>query len=630
MKKKFSIIMVIVLLLGFIPINNVQADSNISNPEFIELLDDLVNSEIEYGLSGAQIAAYKDGKLIKNSAYGYINNYENVKDEYGNIIVGENRVLRDDEKFLVTNDTLFDLASNTKMFATVYALQKLVSENKISLDTKIYEIFPEFLEYANENKWKEKIDLKMILSHRAGFVASPKYHDENYDEADQIKNGKNDLYSQDRDTTFNMIMKTPLVREPNSKWEYSDVDMMLAGFIIEKITGQDLDTYVKENIYQPLSIDEIRFNPLENNIDKNNIAATEVNGNTRGGRRAFNNVRKYVLQGEVHDEKAFHSFDGIAGHAGLFGSAKQLAYLSQAMLNGGVLDDVQLFNQDTIDKFTEVSELSTQTLGGWRRKSETGGAATWFSEFAPAGTIGHTGWTGTLSLIDKENNFTMFLNTNARNTPIMGPKDNDFYTKNSNIASYGLVSELLYRALGLADDKSVDDVLMGIIESEITDIDLESQLPSKRNVIRSLMDVLENRSKNSQVLLDYLNSDNIQSIISELEKTYMQDVLNIKLLETPSESEKETDKEETKEETEVETEAETQVESEKEIKEETKKENKTETKHEIKNENNYKNDKSNNPKTGDDGIGIYIMNTLIAIGAIIFIRKSRMHYYKEK
>lgn len=333
-KRTFSILLSFVLLL--ISFSTVVAKDQIDdvfvNEGYISLLDDLIEAETNYGLSGAQLAVYKDGKLIKNSAYGYINKYENIKDKDGNIISGSNRVLEDENLVKVTQDTIFDLASNTKMYATVYAIQKLVSEGKINLDTKIHEIFPEFLDHANENNWKEEITLSMILSHRAGFVPSPKYHDENYDKADMLENGKNDLYSQDKKTTFEMVMKTPLVRKPDTEWEYSDVDMMLAGFIVEKLSGLPLDRYVKENIYEPLKLNEITFNPLKNGFNKNQIAATEVNGNTRGGRRTFNNIRKYVLQGEVHDEKAFHSFEGVAGHAGLFASAKQIAYLGQAML----------------------------------------------------------------------------------------------------------------------------------------------------------------------------------------------------------------------------------------------------------------------------------------------------------
>ncbi|MFM1534151.1 penicillin binding protein PBP4B [Helcococcus ovis] len=614
-KRTFSILLSFVLLL--ISFSTVVAKDQIDdvfvNEGYISLLDDLIEAETNYGLSGAQLAVYKDGKLIKNSAYGYINKYENIKDKDGNIISGSNRVLEDENLVKVTQDTIFDLASNTKMYATVYAIQKLVSEGKINLDTKIHEIFPEFLDHANENNWKEEITLRMILSHRAGFVPSPKYHDENYDKADMIENGKNDLYSQDKKTTFEMVMKTPLVRKPDTEWEYSDVDMMLAGFIVEKLSGLPLDRYVKENIYEPLKLNEITFNPLKNGFNKNQIAATEVNGNTRGGRRTFNNIRKYVLQGEVHDEKAFHSFEGVAGHAGLFASAKQIAYLGQAMLKGGELNSVKLFDQKTIDSFMESSEMNSQAIGGWRRKSEDGKGTVWFSKFAPVGTIGHTGWTGTNTLIDKENNITLSLNTNARNTTIMGPGDNDFYTKRSNISSYGLVSELVYRGLGLGQDEieSPEELLINLIENKINkdgqEVDLNEKDTSYRNVIRSLISVLVSRKDSNTKLNEYYNTEKIKNVISLLGESHDRDLKEIRLIKS---EETETGKENKKE---------TEKETQKNIDKDSKKENG--------NKNNKKdtqeiNVKEKNPKTSDKGL--YLEFTFLStIFLVMYIIKKK-------
>lgn len=617
-KKIFSIaISIIFTLNSFFTVYANQENLNkyFVYSEYIELLDDLINSERNYGLSGVQLAVYKDKKLIKNSSYGYTNNYKNKK-ENNKIIPNENIVLDKKDRVKITEDTMFDLASNTKMYATVYSVQKLVSEGKIKLDTKISEIFPEFLNYANENNWKNDIDLKMILSHRAGFVPSPKYHDENYDKADMIKNGKNDLYSQNKEKTFEMVMKTPLVRKPDTKWEYSDVDMMLAGFIVEKLTNMSLDEYVENNIYKPLNLDKIKFNPLKKGIDKNKIAATELNGNSRGGRRTFNNIRNYILQGEVHDEKAYHSFEGVAGHAGLFGSAKQIAYLAQAMIYDGKLKEVKLFDSTTIEKFIESSEMNSQAVGGWRRKSEDGKCAVWFSKFAPVGTIGHTGWTGTNTLIDRVNKLTVSLNTNARNTPIMGPKDNDFYTKNSNISSYGLVSELIYRALGLADDeiKSADELLIKLIDEKIG-VNLEEKSKSYRNVVRAMLEVLKNRSSSNKQLLEYYNSDKIQNSILELAKYSSEDLKAI----TNNYKEKETLDESIKE-----TEIETVKETYKETVIETKIETIKETNKEIKNDKNVKNI-SKNPQTGDIGLNqIFFLFSSSLVVLYVSYRKRKL------
>ncbi|PNB76984.1 penicillin binding protein PBP4B, partial [Pseudomonas sp. FW305-BF6] len=108
---------------------------------------------------------------------------------------------------------------------------------------------------------------------------------------------------------------------------YSDVDYMLLGTIVEKITGQKLDEYVENEIYKPLKLKDTVFNPLQKGFKPKEIAATELLGNTRDGVINFPNVRTYTLQGEVHDEKAFYSMGGVSGHAGLFSTTSDLAVL---------------------------------------------------------------------------------------------------------------------------------------------------------------------------------------------------------------------------------------------------------------------------------------------------------------
>ncbi|MFD2728925.1 serine hydrolase [Enterococcus camelliae] len=515
----------------------VQADENAGfvHPEYMDLLDQLIASENKYGLTGVQLAVYKDGQLLKNTGYGYTNNYYDYYDEYGNFILTNAKVLPLSERNVVTTETLFDMASNTKMYATVYAMQKLISDqapipetdHPLTLATKISEIFPEFLNEANENHWKEDITVGLVLSHYAGFSPDPQYHNENYDKDDGIKNGKNDLFSQEKQTTFNMVMKTPVTTKPGTAWAYSDVDMMLAGFIVEHVTGQDLDTYVKENFYQPLGLNRLTFNPLNFGFQTNEIASTELHGNTRDGRVIFQNARMDVITGQVHDEKAFYSMGGVSGHAGLFGTAQQVAYLAQAMVNNGTLNGVHLFDPEVIEQFTKpTAGLATQAEGGWRRKSETGGAASWFSKFAPAGTVGHTGWTGTNTMIDFQNHLTLSLMTNARNTPIMGPDPNVFYTANSNISSYGTVSEFVYRALGLGNDTydTPEKVLEKMIVDELSDIDLASATVSKRNVIRSLLDTLAMRAATDSQASTYQQSNLVQTTSEALKATEAYDL----------------------------------------------------------------------------------------------------------
>lgn len=525
-----------VFLLSLLVAPSVRAteDDLFPHPEYMDLLDQMIDSENEYGLTGTQLAVYKEGQLLKNTGYGYINNYYNETDASGQIILNDTKVLPETERTPVTTDTLFDLASNTKMYATVYALQKLISDQALipasgealTLETKISEIFPEFLDEANDNHWKEKITVNLLLSHYAGFAPDPQYHNETFDKVDGIPNGKNDLYSQDRDLTFEMIMKTPLTTEPGTAWAYSDVDMMLAGFIVEEISGQNLDTYVKENFYHPLKLNRLTFNPLTFGFSPDDIAATELHGNTRDGMATFNNIRTDIVYGQVHDEKAFYSMGGISGHAGLFGNAQQVAYLAQAMVNEGNLEGIHLFDQDVIDQFTAPMELDTQAHGGWRRKGATDDVARWFSKFAPAETIGHTGWTGTNTLIDPQNHLTLALMTNARNTPIMGPDANDFYTKNFTISSYGIVSEMVYRALGLAEDSldTPEKVLEQLIESKLEATDLNEASASERNVIRALLHTLNRWSEHDPAAAQYEQTEQIQNTQASLKATEAADL----------------------------------------------------------------------------------------------------------
>ena len=109
------------------------------------------------------------------------------------------------------------------------------------------------------------------------------------------------------------------------------------GLIVEQVTGMELDAYVEENIYKPLGLDHIVFNPLQKGFEKDQCAATELNGNSRDGAISFTVNRTDTIQGEVHDEKAFYAMNGVSGHAGLFADAQDLGRLAQVMLNQGRL-----------------------------------------------------------------------------------------------------------------------------------------------------------------------------------------------------------------------------------------------------------------------------------------------------
>ena len=430
------------------------------NSETIKFLDEFVQAEIKAGLPSVQIAVIKDGNLEILSSYGYVNNYNQDGSEIK-------------DKIKVTDETVYDLASNTKMYATNYAIMKLVSEKKLNLDDYVYKFYPEFI--GNN---KEKVQISDLLKHQAGFPPDPQYFNDKYDKDDGIPNGKNDLYAIGKENVRKAIMKTPLIYEPKTSTKYSDVDYMLLGLIIEKVTSKDLDTYLKENFYNKLNLKKTTFNPLKYGIAKNVAAATELNGNTRDNTIDFINARKYTIQGEVHDEKAYYSMGGVSGHAGLFSNAYEVAKLAQIIVNEGGYDNIKFFDKTTLDNFVKPKDINASYGLGWRRQGDF--IYKWaFSGLASRETVGHTGWTGTLTVIEPSQNLVIVLLTNAKNSRVIDPakKPNDFYGNHYYTTNYGVISSIIIDAYSNMNNKKDTNLRMNSI--------LEDLIKGKYNLIKS-------------------------------------------------------------------------------------------------------------------------------------------------
>lgn len=478
----------------------IDATDKYKNNDNLKLIDQIINAEIENGFTSAQLVITKNGKIIKQSAYGDVNSYN--KDGS-----------RIENSAKVTNDTLYDLASNTKMYATNYAIQKLVSEGKLDIEQKVSEIFPDFKDKQDDKiKGKDNLTVKEILQHQAGFPADPQYHNNNYDPNSPTlasPNG-NKLFTQNRDEMLKKVIDTPLEYVPGTKTMYSDVDYILLGFIVEKISGQNLDEYMKENYYKPLGLTHITFNPLENGFNKNQIAATELNGNTRDGVIDFKNIRKDTIQGQVHDEKAFYSMAGISGHAGLFSNALDLAVLTQVTLNGGGYGEHKFFDADTMDKFIKPKDSNVSYGLGWRRKSTN--LYSWaFSPLADKSTIGHTGWVGTLTVIDPVNNVSVVLLTNTKNSPVLDKQKapNDFVGNHYLTGGYGLISTLSFDSIDNSNKEANDSKLIDMINSKYNLIQSKEKyktIPDK-NSLKALLDVINERKEGSNVIQDFMKTD---------------------------------------------------------------------------------------------------------------------------
>ena len=390
-----------------------------------EQVDALINADIDNGFPGVVLLVIKDGAIIKHTAYGYAKRY----DRQGQLLATPSPMQL---------DTLFDVASNTKPFATGLAIMQLVDRGLLDLNQPLYHYLPEYRGDGREARL-----VRDLLTHQSGYDPQVRFHDPD--------NGfGRALFSQRKRRTEQLLLnKVPFRHSNGIQTRYSDTNFMLLGLLVERVTGLPLDGYVEQHIYAPLGLRNSLFKPLEKGYKPAQIAATELAGNSRGGRVSFPNMRDYTLQGEVHDEKAFHSFQGVAGHAGLFTTAADLAVLIQSLLNGGGYSDVQLFERSIVEAFTKPHERDHSFGLAWRRAAD--GELRWhFGPYASASAYGHTGWTGTATVIDPALDLGIILLTNARHSPIVDDADGDGYQflgKTLETGNYGSIISAIYEAV---------------------------------------------------------------------------------------------------------------------------------------------------------------------------------------
>lgn len=240
-----------------------------------------------------------------------------------------------------------------------------------------------------------------------------------------------------------ILNKVPLEYEPRSKTVYSDTGYMLLGKIIETVTKKRQDEYVENEIYKHLGLEKTMYIPLDKGVKKEDCASTEIFGNTRGFSRDYPKVRKYTLQGEVHDEKAFYSMKGVSGHAGLFSTTKELAVLCQVLLNQGGYGNIKLFDKNVLDQFIKPSDNSITHGIGYNRAGNQD-KITQFGPYASNWAYGHTGWTGTCFLVDPQWDMAIVLLTNKKHSPF---EDGVFQGDKFETGKYGSIMSLIYEAL---------------------------------------------------------------------------------------------------------------------------------------------------------------------------------------
>ncbi len=440
----------------------------------LQMVSDLIETDIEHGFTSASLAIVRNGRLVYQNAWGLCNSY--LPDGTRNTAGPE-----------VATSTLYDLASNTKMYTVNYAIQRLVTEGKLDVNSRICDHLGEAfasetilanaeiwkigdLDLDTVKKWKAGLTVRDLLCHQGGFPADPMYPVQNFDMSATDKENPyrpNELYAgsgadeETKKNTIQMINRTPLRYEPGTKTVYSDADYMILGLVVEKVSGMALDEYLKKTFFEPMGLDRITYNPLKAGFVPDDCAATELGNSGRYDPNVYKGYRTQTIQGEVHDEKAYYSMMGVSGHAGLFASAPNLATLASVMLTGGY-GEHRFFSKDVIDAFTAPKSVADPTWGlGWWREADT--ERPWyFGTQSSRSTVGHQGWTGTMTMVDPSRNLVVVYLTNKINSPVTDAEENaDVFDGNwYTAATLGFVPQII--SMGMDTGQDVADQLLDL------------------------------------------------------------------------------------------------------------------------------------------------------------------------
>jgi CubicO group peptidase (beta-lactamase class C family) len=391
-------------------------------PGKFSAIDSIANDAIDKkAFPGCVVIAVHDGNIVYHKAFGHYK-YEPSP--------------------AMTPESVFDLASVTKVSATTVSVMKLYEEGKLDLHKHLGDYLPWV-------RGSDKAHLKIedILLHQAGLVPFIPFYRETIDSAtgvpnpaiysDKPKSGftvrvAENLYLRNdwSDTIFNRILKSPL--GPSNKYVYSDNDFIFLGKVVEAISGLTLDQYAQKNFYNKMGMTTTGFKP-RNRFDVDRMVPTETE----------KHFRRQTMQGDVHDEGA-SLFGGVAGHAGLFSDAYDLAMLYQMLLNGGTFNGQRYLKPETVKFFTAYhSEVSRRGLGFDKPEKDNAKRKEPYPAISVSPeTFGHTGFTGTCVWVDPKYDLVYIFLSNR----VYPTRDNN---KLSQMLIRGKIQDAIYHALGI-------------------------------------------------------------------------------------------------------------------------------------------------------------------------------------
>lgn len=368
------------------PVEKIKHDKLTKTADSI--LQTAVNNKL---IPGAVIEIKKGNQVLLKKAFGYAN-----RNDY------RNQPLADPEP--MTTDDLFDLASLTKVVGTTTSIMLLVDRGLIKIDDPVRKYLPAF-----NSVDKKQITIRNLLTHTAGLITwYPVFY-----------------RASNKQEAYKVIEELPLAFPVGKERHYSDLGFILLGEIIEKISGMPLDQFDQKNIFIPLQMNHTTYNPLVAGFTK---FASTSHGNPYETRMVhdtslgyvfkeidpdqWSGWRTYTLHGEVNDGNAWYALRGVSGHAGLFSTVDDLQKLVDMLVNKGRVGNKQFISEKTLELFLSKDDFKNGL--GWMMDTEDS-----FMKNGPAGTFGHTGFTGTSIVIIPSLKTSVILLINRQNMGLL-------------------------------------------------------------------------------------------------------------------------------------------------------------------------------------------------------------------
>jgi CubicO group peptidase (beta-lactamase class C family) len=400
-------------------------------------LDSLIEAQLIDGVApGAALAIGRHGRLVRLAGYGRL--------DWGE---GSRRV---------TDSTLYDLASLTKVVGTTTAAMILFDQGKLDLDARVSEYLPGW----QGDSAKMSVTVRNLLTHTAGLPPYlPLWHD-----------------LRGKDAYFRRIEAIGLDYAPGTRTVYSDLGMILMQAIIEHLSGEPIDQLLQDRVFGPLGMTDTRYSPLQvaggagpmgYGPPGASMGPSSDDGEGGGDNRPASGSAPSLtltpelkavvertapteveptgthIKGWVHDENA-RAMGGVAGHAGLFSSARDLAIFAQMLLNDGVYDGRRIIQAQTVRRFTERQSDAASRALGWDTPGGDSSAGDYFSSVS----FGHTGFTGTSIWIDPQRDLFVVLLTNRVDPTRENQKHIEFRRLVHNAAELAITDMAVTRRTG--------------------------------------------------------------------------------------------------------------------------------------------------------------------------------------